>query len=321
MTAFLFIAALSLTQRLLMAHALRLGNPAYSAAAALLGTLADAFPALLLYWLARRYAARRNWPGRALASYTAAIAVLLVLDTAYFLVTNNRIDGVLLKNIAWLSVRSHLVSPYPLYAVAALAACGALVMDIYGQFLGMMVGEIGYPPEPLRGRFHSMGGQSDYYLRINAVNFALAADDGLSVEKYQRADLILVGVSRSGKTPTSLYMAMQYGLNVANYPLTPENFDSSSGIAPGLPQSLLPHKAKLRGLTLAPERLAQIRSERRPNSVYSSLKTCREELRLAEKMLTDAGVPIVDSSTRSVEEIAALIKQSLKPSQSASPAA
>ena len=127
MTAFLFIAALSLTQRLLMAHALRLGNPAYSAAAALLGTLADAFPALLLYWLARRYAARRNWPGRALASYTAAIAVLLVLDTAYFLVTNNRIDGVLLKNIAWLSVRSHLVSPYPLYAVAALAACGAAV--------------------------------------------------------------------------------------------------------------------------------------------------------------------------------------------------
>ncbi len=206
-------------------------------------------------------------------------------------------------------------------ARSALAACGALVMDIYGQFLGMMVGEIGYPPEPLRGRFHSMGGQSDYYLRINAVNFALAADDGLSVEKYQRADLILVGVSRSGKTPTSLYMAMQYGLNVANYPLTPENFDSSSGIAPGLPQSLLPHKAKLRGLTLAPERLAQIRSERRPNSVYSSLKTCREELRLAEKMLTDAGVPIVDSSPRSVEEIAALNKQSLKPSQSASPAA
>ena len=191
-------------------------------------------------------------------------------------------------------------------ARAALDACGALVMDIYGHFLGMMVGEIGYPPEPLRGRFHGMGDQSDYYLRINAVNFALAADDGLSVEKYERADVILVGVSRSGKTPTSLYMAMQYGLNVANYPLTPENFEQ-----PGLPKSLLPYLPKLRGLTLRPERLAQIRSERRPNSPYSSLETCRRELNLAEKMMQDAGIPIVDSSARSVEEIAALIKQTL----------
>ncbi|MDD5391220.1 MAG: kinase/pyrophosphorylase [Gallionellaceae bacterium] len=192
-------------------------------------------------------------------------------------------------------------------ARAALGACGALVMDIYGHFLGMMVGEIGYPPEPLRGRFHGMGDQSDYYTRINAVNFALAADDGLSIEKYDRADVILVGVSRSGKTPTSLYMAMQYGLRVANYPLTPENFEQ-----PGLPNSLLPYLPKLRGLTLAPERLEQIRSERRPNSTYSSLETCRTELQLAEKMMNDAGIPTVDSSARSVEEIAALIKQSLK---------
>ena len=191
-------------------------------------------------------------------------------------------------------------------ARAALAACGALVMDIYGHFLGMMASEIGYPPPPLRGRFHGMGDLGDYHTRINAVNFALAADDGLSVEKYQRADVILVGVSRSGKTPTSLYMAMQYGLNVANYPLTPENFEQ-----PGLPQSLLPYLPKLRGLTLSPERLAKIRADRRPNSVYSALETCRSELNLAEKMMRDAGVPIVDSTARSVEEIASLIKQTL----------
>jgi regulator of PEP synthase PpsR (kinase-PPPase family) len=191
-------------------------------------------------------------------------------------------------------------------ARAALDACGGLVMDIYGHFLGMMVGEIGYPPEPLRGRFHGMVDQSDYHLRINAVNFALAADDGLSVAKYDRADVILVGVSRSGKTPTSLYLAMQYGLNVANYPLTPENFEQ-----PGLPKSLLPYQSKLRGLTLVPERLAQIRAERRPNSLYSSLETCRRELDMAEKMMRDAGIPIVDSTARSVEEIATLIKQSL----------
>lgn len=191
-------------------------------------------------------------------------------------------------------------------ARAALDACGAVVMDIYGHFLNMMVGEIGYPPEPLRGRFHGVSDDNSYRDRIDAVNFALAADDGLGPEKYQRADLILVGVSRSGKTPTSLYMAMQYSLCVANYPLTPENFEQ-----PGLPRSLQPFRAKLRGLTLSPERLAQIRSERRPNSVYASLENCRKELKQAELMMRSEDIPIVDSTSRSVEEISTLIKYSL----------
>jgi hypothetical protein len=195
-------------------------------------------------------------------------------------------------------------------ARAALDACGALVMDIYGHFLGMMVGEIGYPPEPLRGRFHGMADPNSYRSRIDAVNFALAADDGLGLEKYDRADVILVGVSRSGKTPTSLYMAMQYGLCVANYPLTPENFEQA-----GLPKSLEPHRAKLRGLTLAPERLAQIRAERRRNSPYAALETCRDELRQAEALMRAEGIPVVDSTHRSVEEIAALIKHSLAPTR------
>jgi [pyruvate, water dikinase]-phosphate phosphotransferase / [pyruvate, water dikinase] kinase len=191
-------------------------------------------------------------------------------------------------------------------ARAALDACGALIMDIYGHFLSMMVGEIGYPPEPLRGRFHGMEDPNSYRSRIDAVNFALAADDGLGLEKYERADLILVGVSRSGKTPTSLYMAMQYGLCVANYPLTPENFEQ-----PGLPKVLQPHRAKLRGLTLSPERLVQIRSERRPNSKYASMENCKLELKQAELLMRSEGIPIVDSSHRSVEEISAMIKHSL----------
>ena len=191
-------------------------------------------------------------------------------------------------------------------ARAALDACGAVVMDIYGHFLNMMVGEIGYPPEPLRGRFHGVSDDNAYRDRIDAVNFALAADDGLGPEKYQRADLILVGVSRSGKTPTSLYMAMQYSLCVANYPLTPENFEQ-----PGLPRSLQPFRAKLRGLTLSAERLAQIRSERRPNSIYASLETCRKELKQAELMMRSEDIPVVDSTSRSVEEISTLIKHSL----------
>lgn len=191
-------------------------------------------------------------------------------------------------------------------ARAALEATGALVMDVYGHFLAMMIGELGRSAVPVKGQSHSASDAGAYHDRIDAVNFSLAADDGLSTQKYEQADLILVGVSRSGKTPTSLYMAMQYGLKVANYPLTPENFER-----PGLPDSLLPYLKKLRGLTLKPERLAAIRSERRPNSSYAAIDTCRRELDLAIKMMADAGVPVLDSSTRSVEEIAALLRQSL----------
>ena len=191
-------------------------------------------------------------------------------------------------------------------ARAVFEDCQALVMDIYGHFLGMMMEELGSPPEPLRGRAHGMMDFGSYHSRIDAVNFTLDADDGLSMGKYAAADLILVGVSRSGKTPTSLYMAMQYGLRVANYPLTPEDFEQ-----PGLPRFLKPHLGKLWGLTLTPERLTQIREERRPNSPYASLATCRSELLEAETRMREAGIPIVDSTHRSVEEIAALIKQSL----------
>ena len=191
-------------------------------------------------------------------------------------------------------------------ARAILEASGAVVMDVYGHFLGMMIGELGRPAVALKGQSHSASDADAYHGRIDAVNFSLAADDGLSTQKYDLADLILVGVSRCGKTPTSLYMAMQYGLKVANYPLTPENFER-----PGLPDSLRPYLGKLRGLTLKPERLAQIRSERRPNSNYAALETCRRELDSAARMMADSGIPVLDSSTRSVEEIAALLRQSL----------
>jgi hypothetical protein len=189
---------------------------------------------------------------------------------------------------------------------ATLEATGAVIMDVYGQFLGMMIGELGRSAVPVKGQSHSASDAGAYHDRIDAVNFSLSADDGLSPQKYALADLILVGVSRSGKTPTSLYMAMQYGLKVANYPLTPENFEQT-----GLPNSLQPFMGKLRGLTLKPERLAQIRSERRPNSQYASLGNCREEVVAAEKMMVEAGIPILDSSSRSIEEIAALLRQSL----------
>ena len=186
--------------------------------------------------------------------------------------------------------------------------CKAVVMDIYGHFLGMMVEELGAQPQPKRGRAHGMKDFGTYHSRIDAVNFTLDVDDGLSQAKYAMSDLILIGVSRSGKTPTSLYMALQYGLRVANYPLTPDDFEQ-----PGLPRALQPHLNKIWGLTLSPERLAQIREERRPNSTYASLETCRSELAEAESRMRAVGIPVVDSTHRSVEEIAALIKQSLPP--------
>lgn len=190
-------------------------------------------------------------------------------------------------------------------ARAAVNASEALVMDIYGHFLGMMTAEIGRPATPAKGKFHAIGDQDTYTSRIDALNFSLATDDGMAL-KYDRADLILVGVSRSGKTPTSLYMAMQYGLCVANYPLTPEHFEKFD-----LPAALKPHLKKLRGLTLSPQRLSQIRSERRPNSEYASMETCKKELAAAETMMRSAGIPVLDSTNRSVEEIAALLRQSL----------
>jgi len=196
-------------------------------------------------------------------------------------------------------------------ARATLDGCGALVLDIYAHFLGLLTEELGRPAIALRGRFHGVDDPTAYGARIDAVNYTLATDDGLSTEKYALADLILVGVSRSGKTPTSLYLAMQHGLRVANYPLTPENFDGSTGSQPGLPASLLPHRDKLRGLTLSAERLARIRAERRPNSRYASPETCRQELAAAESLLRSEDIPVIDTSQRSVEEIAAMLKQSL----------
>ncbi len=189
---------------------------------------------------------------------------------------------------------------------ASMDACGALIMDVYGHFMGMLIGELGRPATALRGRVHGMDDTGAYHSRIDAVDYTLSADDGLGVDKYSKADLILVGVSRSGKTPTSLYMSMQYGLRVANYPLTPENFEH-----PGLPASLLPHRHKLRGLTLAAERLAQIRSERKPDSRYASLDNCRAELLAAEALMRSEGIPVIDTTHRSIEEIAALLKLSV----------
>jgi [pyruvate, water dikinase]-phosphate phosphotransferase / [pyruvate, water dikinase] kinase len=177
-----------------------------------------------------------------------------------------------------------------------------LFLDFFDAFLGPLELELKTKSSRAQGKAHGMADLGAYTLRINATNFALANDDGAVTRDYERADLILVGVSRSGKTPTCLYMALQYGIFAANYPLTEEELESAR-----LPPALVPHQKKLYGLTIAPERLQQIRNERRPNSRYSSSSQVEFELRTAESIFKRYDIPCINTTECSIEEIASRI--------------
>jgi hypothetical protein len=170
------------------------------------------------------------------------------------------------------------------------------------QFVAPLEKVLGVPSKPEKHRTHSIHEKS-YDNRIDAVNYALANDDGSNLKDYHQADIILVGVSRTGKTPTSLYLALQYGIKAANYPFTEEDM----GDVLRLPQSLRGFKDKLFGLTIDPHRLHQIRSERRANSHYASLKQCRMELREVENLYRKEKISFLDSTRFSIEEISAKI--------------
>src|SRR5512138_1742385 len=180
-----------------------------------------------------------------------------------------------------------------------------IVRQANGLFLDFFAAteqEVDLKSSHLQGRAHGMLDLSAYTLRIDATNFALANDDGAVTRDYERADLILIGVSRSGKTPTCLYMALQYGIFAANYPLAEEEFEAGK-----LPDALVKHKNKLYGLTITSERLQQIRSERRPNTKYASPAQVEFEVRSAEAMFRRFNVPFIDTTARSIEEIASRI--------------
>ena len=180
----------------------------------------------------------------------------------------------------------------------------ARVLDFFGAFIGPLAAELGVAPTPTTGRSHGIVDRASYYVRIDAINFALQHDDGASAQHYDEADVILIGVSRSGKTPTCLYLAMQFGVRAANYPLTGDDGDSTL-----LPKRLKPFKDRLFGLTSEPERLQQIRSERRPDSPYSSLAQCRREVYDAEALYRQEGLLSLNTATMSVEEIATKVLQ------------
>ncbi len=181
--------------------------------------------------------------------------------------------------------------------------CGALCLDLFGTFISPLGLELGQEPAQAVGMARGASSQ-DYRERVHAINFTLLHDDGLSENTLKEADLILVGVSRSGKTPTSLYLAMQFGIKTANCPLIPEDLERMR-----LPEGLTQYKSKLFGLTIAPERLQHIRQERRPDSHYASLENCKMEVKQAEQLMEKNGIRWLDSTTRSIEEMASAILQ------------
>jgi regulator of PEP synthase PpsR (kinase-PPPase family) len=179
-----------------------------------------------------------------------------------------------------------------------------LMLDFFEAFIAPLEAELGVKSSHTIGRSHGHANSRDYSARIDAINFTMAHDDGVSNKDLDLADVILVGVSRSGKTPTSLYLALQFGIKAANYPLIPDDFERGR-----LPDSLIKHRSKLFGLTIKPERLASIRQERRPNSRYASVDNCRYEIEAAQKMMRREDIPWLDSTSKSIEEISATLLQ------------
>lgn len=191
---------------------------------------------------------------------------------------------------------------------AVIRTASGLHMDLIQTFVAPLEQELGVKSTHTIGRSHNIVDSQEYKARIEAINFSLAHDDGQSHKNLASADVILVGVSRSGKTPTSLYLAMQYGIKAANYPLIPDDFERGR-----LPSSLPPFRGKIFGLSITPERLSEIRHERRAGSKYASIENCRYEVNEAELMMKREGIRWLSSTTKSIEEIATTILQEIKP--------
>ncbi len=185
-----------------------------------------------------------------------------------------------------------------------VASCRGVFLDFFDAFIQPVERELGMAYARAPGRMHGMADPARYAGRMDAVNFALATDDGAGVRHYGQADVILLGVSRCGKTPTSLYLALQFGVRAANYPLTADVLEG--GV---LPAALAPHRAALYGLTIAPERLAMLRAARHPDGGYAAISACRAEVRRAETLYREEAIAFLNTTAMSIEEIATTILQ------------
>ncbi|CFW13837.1 Putative phosphotransferase ydiA [Bordetella pertussis] len=198
-------------------------------------------------------------------------------------------------------VFSTLVNPEIL---ALVRQSNGVFLDLFGTFVSHIEQALGLKSSHSIGRSHMAANSEKYRNRIDAINFSLAHDDGQFVNQLDQADVILLGVSRCGKTPTSLYLAMQYAVKAANFPLTPDDFERGA-----LPKTIAPYRGKLFGLSIQPERLAEGRNERRPNSHYARLEQCRYEVAEAERMMRREGISWLSTTTKSIEEIATTVLQ------------
>ena len=188
-----------------------------------------------------------------------------------------------------------------------VAKANGLILDMFQTFVAPLEAALGMKSTHAMNRLHHNADTEAYKNRIEAINYSLAHDDGQSNQNLAEADVILVGISRVGKTPTSLYLAMQYGLKAANYPLIPEDFERGQ-----LPKDLIPFRQKIFGLMIDAERLSEIRNERRPGSNYAKLENCRYEINEATAMMKKQSIPWVMTTSKSIEEIATTVLQAIK---------
>ena len=182
------------------------------------------------------------------------------------------------------------------------------LIDFFDLHMGRVESILGAKGMRVAARLHGMGDVQRYNTRMQAVEYAVEHDDGQSMRALDKADVILIAPSRCGKTPTTMYLALQHGVFVANYPLVEEDFDSAD-----LPRPVKNLRDRCFGITTTPARLSQVRNERRPNSRYASLEQCSYELRRAEALYRSHRLPVINSSAKSVEEMSTVILQFLKP--------
>ena len=197
---------------------------------------------------------------------------------------------------------------------AVLSGSGVPSFDFFETYTTPLEQVLGIHSAPRLGKHHGIGDPGSYQNRMHAVHFAVDNDDGAVTRHYGESDLILVGVSRSGKTPTCLYLGLQYGVRAANYPLTDDDFERDNA-GEELPQALRPYRDKLFGLRIEPAQLQRIRSERRPDSRYASLEQCQREIAFSDALFRRFAVPVLDVTAMSIEEIAARLVQRLRKPQ------
>ncbi len=188
---------------------------------------------------------------------------------------------------------------------AFISATDACVISLFNAFIEPLEISLHAKSSHTIGKAHEPFGNEDYKKQMDAIDFTLKNDDGIRTNLFDQADVILVGVSRSAKTPTCLYLAMHFSIKAANYPLTDDDMENDE-----LPGFLLPYLDKIVGLTIRADQLSAIRQQRRPNTTYATLKKCQYEIKRAETMMEKAGLFVLDSTAMSVEEIAVnLVKE------------